>query len=178
MANRSIRGRRPRAQEFARAAAVVAGILALAGCQSSAPSDYVASAPETEAETALSLAGLRGGDALSARIAHYAKLHSVPESLVHAQIKRESGYNPSAKNGPFWGLMQIRYATARGMGYRGDPAGLLDADTNLAYAVPYLANAYLVAGGDERRAMRLYAGGYYYEAKRQGLLGELHTAEK
>ena len=71
--------------------------------------------------------------------------------------------------------MQIRYATARGMGYRGAVSGLLDANTNLTYAVPYLANAYRVAGGNPDRAVALYAGGYYYEAKRKGLLHTLRT---
>jgi soluble lytic murein transglycosylase-like protein len=152
-------------------AGAVLGALALAGCQSSTPSDYVATAPQPETARPQR-------DALGSQIAHYAKLHSVPESLVHAQIRRESGYDPAARNGPYWGLMQIRYDTARSMGYRGDPTGLLDADTNLAYAVPYLANAYLVSGGDERRAMRLYASGYYFEAKRQGLLDRLHIGER
>ena len=72
--------------------------------------------------------------------------------------------------------MQIRYATARGMGYQGTPSGLLDANTNLTYAIPYLANAYKVAGGNFDRAVALYAGGYYYEAKRKGLLHALRTA--
>ena len=71
--------------------------------------------------------------------------------------------------------MQIRYATARGMGYRGAVSGLLDANTNLTYAVPYLANAYRVSGGNPDRAVALYAGGYYYEAKRKGLLHTLRT---
>ena len=115
-------------------------------------------------------------DALNARIAYFARENGVPESLVHRSIQRESGYNPGLKHGPFWGLMQIRYDTARGMGYSGSPSGLLDADTNMQYAVPYLANAYRVAGGDERRAIALYASGYYYEAKRKGMLGELRNA--
>ena len=38
--------------------------------------------------------------------------------------------------------MQIRHDTAQGMGYQGPASGLLDADTNLTFAVPYLANAY------------------------------------
>ena len=38
-------------------------------------------------------------------------------------------------------------------------SGLLDANTNLAYAVPYLANAYKVAGGNPDRAVSLYSGG-------------------
>jgi hypothetical protein len=44
--------------------------------------------------------------------------------------------------------------------------------------VPYLANAYVAAGGNERRALRLYASGYYYEAKRRGLLGQMRTADR
>src|SRR5919205_3226657 len=71
--------------------------------------------------------------------------------------------------------MQIRYDTARAMGYGGPASGLLDANTNLTYAVPYLANAYRVAGGNPDRAVSLYAGGYYYEAKRKGLLSQLRT---
>lgn len=115
-------------------------------------------------------------EALNARIAYYARTYQVPESLVHAVVHRESKYNPSLRHGPYWGLMQIRHDTARSMGYAGAANGLLDPDTNLTYAVAYLANAYKVAGGDEKRAIKLYAGGYYYEAKRQGILGELHSA--
>jgi hypothetical protein len=40
----------------------------------------------------------------------------------------------------------------------------------------YLANAYIVARGNQRRAMTLYRQGYYPEAKRAGLLGVLHSA--
>ena len=89
--------------------------------------------------------------------------------------KRESGYNPRASHRGNLGLMQIRYGTARAMGYTGSASGLLDANTNLAYAVPYLANAYKVAGGNQDRAVSLYSGGYYYAAKRKGLLRELRT---
>jgi len=55
------------------------------------------------------------------------------------------------------------------MGYRGDAAGLLDADTNMTYAVKYLAGAYRVAGGNPDRAVHYYASGYYYAAKRRGM---------
>ena len=85
-------------------------------------------------------------------------------------IVRESGYNPAARNGPYYGLMQISHATARGMGYRGEASGLLDAETNLRYAVRYLAGAYVTAGGNDDRAVQFYARGYYYDAKRLGLL--------
>lgn len=115
--------------------------------------------------------------ALDARIAEHAARHGVPERLVHRIIVRESRYQPHLVSRGNYGLMQIKPATARGMGYRGAPAGLLDAETNLTYAVPYLANAWRIAGGSEDRAVALYAGGYYYVAKRRGMLGGLRTAQ-
>ncbi len=107
---------------------------------------------------------------LDGLISHYSKEYSVPESLVRRVIVRESGYNPAARNGPYYGLMQISNATARGMGFSGEPASLLDAETNLRFAVRYLAGAYVTAGGNHDRAVQLYASGYYYDAKRLGLL--------
>jgi soluble lytic murein transglycosylase-like protein len=57
--------------------------------------------------------------------------------------------------------MQIKHATARGVGYRGPASGLLDPETNLTYAVRYLAGAYRAAGGNSRRAVAYYASGYH-----------------
>jgi soluble lytic murein transglycosylase-like protein len=109
-------------------------------------------------------------------IARHAKAHGVAESFVHRMIMRESRYNPRIVHRHCYGLLQIKHATARSMGYRGAAQGLLDPETNLTYAVPYLANAYRVAGGNEARAMALFSSGYYYAAKRKNLLGELRTA--
>ena len=58
-------------------------------------------------------------------------------------------------------------ASARGVGYTGTAEGLRDAATNLKYGVKYLAGAYRAANGDFDRAVRYFAGGYYYVAKRQ-----------
>jgi soluble lytic murein transglycosylase-like protein len=110
--------------------------------------------------------------ALDPLIAKYSAHYAVPERLVRRVIVRESRYNPAARNGPYYGLMQISHATAGTMGYRGNAGGLLDADTNLRYAVKYLAGAYMVARGNEDQAVRFYARGYYYDAKRMGLLEE------
>jgi len=96
----------------------------------------------------------------------------IPASLIHRVIQRESDYNPEARNGPYYGLMQILPQTARTMGYEGPPEGLLDAETNLRYAGRYLRGAWIVSGGDEGQAVMWYAKGYYYEAKRLGLLYE------
>jgi hypothetical protein len=105
-------------------------------------------------------------------IAKYAAHYEVPESLVRRVVKRESNFNPRARNGPYWGLMQILPQTAKGMGYKGTAQGLLDAETNLKYAVKYLRGAYLTADGNHDQAVRFYARGYYYDAKRRGLLDE------
>jgi soluble lytic murein transglycosylase-like protein len=109
---------------------------------------------------------------LRAQIEGAAREHGVPVELVQRVVIRESTHRPEARNGPYYGLMQILPATARGMGYQGPPEGLLDAETNLEYGVKYLRGAWLVAGGDQEEAVGWYARGYYYEAKRLGLLEE------
>jgi soluble lytic murein transglycosylase-like protein len=101
-------------------------------------------------------------------VALHARANNVPEALVHRVIVRESKYHPAlVGRGGTIGLMQIKLATARGLGYTGDAAGLRDPDTNLAYGVKYLAGAWRAANSDHARAMHYYASGYYYAAKRQ-----------
>ena len=109
---------------------------------------------------------------MDALIRKWARIHDIPESLLHRVIVRESSYNPAARNGPYFGLMQILPQTARQMGYRGPDAGLLDADTNLHYAGRYLRGAWLLSHRNEKTAVMWYAKGYYYEAKRRGMLKE------
>lgn len=110
---------------------------------------------------------------LNQLIAKYAALYDVPESLVHHVVRRETNYNPTAVHRGNWGLMQIRYNTAKGLGYHGTPTGLLDAETNLKYAVKYLKGAWIVADKDAKRADWLYRTGYYYQAKKKQLLEKL-----
>ncbi len=141
--------------------------LLLAGCATSPDSQVSSRSAEAEGPPQ---------NALSERISYYADVYDVPESLIHRSIQQESGYNPNRHIGPYWGLMQLRLDTARSMGYRGPARGLLDVDTNLNYAVAYLSNAYVVAGRNPERAIALYSSGYYYEARRKGLLDQLRTA--
>ena len=105
-------------------------------------------------------------------IVKYAAIHDIPESLLHRVIQRESDYRAGARNGPYYGLMQILPQTARTMGFRGEPRDLLNAETNLKYAGKYLRGAWLLSNGDEATAVGWYARGYYYEAKRRGMLVE------
>jgi soluble lytic murein transglycosylase-like protein len=106
---------------------------------------------------------------LDAMITRHAAANGVPESLVRRVIKRESRGNPRVVSRGNYGLMQIKLPTARSMGYQGGAAGLLDAETNMTYAVRYLAGAYKVAHGNQDLAVHYYAAGYYYAAKRQGV---------
>lgn len=100
-------------------------------------------------------------EAYEGMVAQHASANSVPTSLIHRVIMRESRYNPRAVSAGNYGLMQIRLGTARAMGYSGSAAGLLDAETNMTYAVRYLAGAYRAAHGNETLAVALYARGYY-----------------
>src|SRR5580704_9373713 len=105
---------------------------------------------------------------LDGMAASQASANGVPVLLVERVIKRESGGNPRAVSRGNYGLMQIRLGTARAMGFSGSAAELLDPQINMTYAVRYLAGAYRAAGGNENRAVALYARGYYYQAKAQG----------
>ena len=135
-------------------------VLALAAC----------SGPEPTGSGAATYPG--APPEISRMIAATAARHGVPGDFVHAVVARESGYQPGARNGPYYGLMQIHPDTARTMGYRGGPSGLLDARTNLEFGVRYLRGAWLLSGGDRAEAYGWYARGYYHEAKRQGMLEE------
>ena len=110
---------------------------------------------------------------MRALIREYAAFHDIPEALLHRVIQRESDYRAEARNGPYYGLMQVLPETARGLGYDGPASGLLDAETNLRWAGAYLRGAWLVSDGDistrpwagmpaaiiTRRARPLPAGG-------------------
>lgn len=143
-------------------ALVACSLVLTAACARQEPSQPVATAPLYPNET----------PELRRMIVETAQENEVPVSLVQKVILRESTHRPWARNGPYYGLMQILPATARSMGFRGEPTDLLDPETNLRYAVRYLRGAWLVAGGDPDAAVKWYARGYYFEAKRLGLVEE------
>lgn len=120
----------------------------------------------------ISSANLNPGETpeIRALVNKYSDTYDVPAPLIHRVIQRESDYNAAARNGPYYGMMQILPQTAGTMGFRGEPRDLLDADTNLKYAVKYLRGAWLLSGGSFDKAMKWYSQGYYYEAKRRGML--------
>lgn len=144
-----------------------------AGCSTSSVLETAAFTPtpaeKPEAAVEVASADIEAGP-MDSLIARYSSEYDVPESLVHRVVKRESTYNPQARNGGHYGLMQIKPETARTMGYSGGATGLYDAETNLRYGVKYLRGAWMLADGSEDRAVQLYSSGYYYEAKRRGML--------
>jgi len=137
--------------------------IGLAGCAATPPPEPVVSSRNLYPNETPDLRSL---------IVEAAAENDVPVSLVQRAVVRESTHRPEARNGPYFGLMQILPATARSMGFRGAPTDLLDAETNLKYATRYLRGAWMVSDGDEADAVMWYARGYYYEAKRRGLVAE------
>lgn len=97
-----------------------------------------------------------------AMVAAHAKANDVPEHLVHRIIVRESKYQPNLiGRGGTIGMMQIKLATARGMGFTGTAEELRDPEINLKWGVKYLAGAWRAASGNADLAVRKYAAGYY-----------------
>jgi soluble lytic murein transglycosylase-like protein len=122
------------------------------------------------ATTAYSPAALAQRAKYEEMIATHAKANLVPETLVHRVIVRESKYQASLLgSGGAIGLMQIKLATARSLGYTGTAEGLRDPATNLLYGIKYLAGAFRAANGDHDRAVHYYAAGYYFAAKHRRL---------
>lgn len=94
-------------------------------------------------------------------ISKYAKQHGVPESLAHAVITVESNYRANARGAAGEvGLMQIKPATARMMGYKGSTKALYDPETNIKYGMKYLAKAHELGGGTTCGTILKYNAGH------------------
>ena len=106
----------------------------------------------------------RRAGSLKPLIVRYAAQNDLPVALADAVIRLESRYNPAARNGANVGLTQINAGTARSLGYMGEVAGLLDAETNLRYGLKYLAQAYKLAGGDTCGTILRFQAGHRAQA--------------
>lgn len=101
------------------------------------------------------------GNSYSALISKYANQYDVPVALATAVIRVESNFNPMARgsHGEI-GLMQIKPATARMMGYSGGAKGLFDPETNIKYGMKYLAAAHDLGGGQTCNTILKYNAGH------------------
>ena len=91
----------------------------------------------------------------------YAAQYGVPAELAQAVMRIESNFNPRARgtHGEI-GLMQIKPATARMMGYSGGAKGLYDPETNIRYGIKYLAAAHELGGGETCGTILRYNAGH------------------
>ncbi len=79
----------------------------------------------------------------TALISEYAQEYGVPVELAHAVVQVESNFRPTVRGSAGEiGLMQIKPATAKLMGYKGPDYGLYDPETNIRYGMKYLAGAH------------------------------------
>lgn len=102
-----------------------------------------------------------GAGRYDALIASYAATYGVPLRLAHAIIRVESNYRPHAHGAAGEiGLMQIKPATARMLGYSGRAGGLYDPSTNLRYGMKYLAMAHRLGGGSVCGTVLKYNAGH------------------
>lgn len=94
-------------------------------------------------------------------IGKYAQQFGVPVGLARAVVKIESNYNPKARGSAGEiGLMQIKPATARMMGYRGSNKGLFDPEVNIRFGMKYLAAAHELGGGETCQTILKYNAGH------------------
>jgi soluble lytic murein transglycosylase-like protein len=106
-------------------------------------------------------AAARGGAPYSTIVARYAASYGVPVSLAHAVIKIESNYRANARGSAGEvGLMQIKPATARMLGYSGSTKALYDPETNIKYGMKYLAMAQDLGGGTTCGTILKYNAGH------------------
>ncbi len=98
--------------------------------------------------------------AYSGLITTHAKANGIPVDLAHAVVRHESGFNARAtgRAGEV-GLMQIKYQTARGMGYRGTRQQLYDPATNIKWGMKYLGEASRLSRGNTCGMLSRYNGG-------------------
>ena len=79
-------------------------------------------------------------------------------ALRIAQI--ESGYNPNARGAAGeYGVFQLKCATAKGLGFRGNCSGLLNASTNVNWGLKHLSLAVRASRGDLHLAASMHNGG-------------------
>lgn len=101
------------------------------------------------------------GRKYSTIVSRYASAYGVPANLAHAVISVESNYREDARgtSGEI-GLMQIKPATARMLGYTGSAKGLFDPDTNIKWGMKYLAMAHDLGGGTTCGTILKYNAGH------------------
>jgi soluble lytic murein transglycosylase-like protein len=95
-----------------------------------------------------------------AMIKQMAPSYGVPTWFALRIAKVESGYNPRARGAAGeYGVFQLKCATARLIGYRGNCRGLANASTNIQYGLKHLQLAVRSSRGNLKLAASKHNGG-------------------
>ena len=102
----------------------------------------------------------RQSGAVIAMIKSMAPQYGVPTWFALRIAKVESGYNPRARGrAGELGVFQMKCATARGIGYRGNCSGLLNARIGVQYGLKHLSIAIRSSSGNLKLAASKHNGG-------------------
>jgi soluble lytic murein transglycosylase-like protein len=93
-------------------------------------------------------------------IKNLAPQYGVPTWFALRIAKVESGYNPNTRGAAGeYGVYQMKCATAKGIGFSGNCAELLNASTNVRIGLKHLAMAMKLSGGNLKLAASKHNGG-------------------
>lgn len=89
--------------------------------------------------------------------------HGLDGALIYGQCDQESHFKPDAflmdRNGGSYGLMQMSYPTAQGLGYTGTPDGLFEPGVNTQLGCQLMAQLLARYSGDASKALAAYNAG-------------------
>ena len=86
--------------------------------------------------------------------------YGVPTWFALRIAKVESGYNPNTRGAAGeYGVYQMKCATAKGIGFSGNCAELLNASTNIRVGLKHLSMAMKLSGGNLKLAASKHNGG-------------------
>jgi len=93
-------------------------------------------------------------------IKELAPQYGVPTWFALRIAKVESGYNPNTRGAAGeYGVYQMKCATAKGIGFAGNCAELLNASTNIRVGLKHLSMAMKLSGGNLKLAASKHNGG-------------------
>lgn len=99
-----------------------------------------------------------------------AKAAKVSGSLLLAICMHETGLKNVIVNqdggSPTYGMCQVKYATAQGLGYQGNPEDLLKPEINAKFAALYLKKQLDRYDGDVHKAIAAYNAGRFNESSK------------
>ena len=138
---------------------VKTGALAYATAEPAGRRSLLAGMFRTETDSAPDFTPSAGGGYTAVK--HEARIQRVPEKLALSIARIESnGACGAQSSANAIGVMQIKHATARMIGYNGTAAGLKNCRTSAKWGVKYLAMCLDLADDDVKKAALCYNQGH------------------